>query len=77
MICKSKAIESDKVKKFFVYKFNKINKSEHYRNIKIAIDTLCDATFCDKTKTSSGKIMGMTSLFFNKNYKICDIMRVC
>ena len=24
--------------------FNKINKSEHYRNIKIAIDTLCDTT---------------------------------
>ena len=38
MICKSKAIEPDKMKKFFVDEFNKINKSVHYRNVKIAID---------------------------------------
>ena len=44
IICKSKAIEPDRIKKFFVDEFNKINKSEHYRNIKIAIDTLCDTT---------------------------------
>ena len=51
--------------------FNKINKSEHYRNIIIAIDTLCDTTAEEEKQL---KLIKKRDDIIEKNNKLMETL---
>ena len=70
-VCDTGVVTADDIKKFFVDEFNKINKSEHFRNIKIVIDTLCN-TMAEEEKIQ--RLEKERDVVIEKDNKLMEII---